>query len=372
MKKKLLIFGVTGAIILSGGILAACSLNETYKLNSDEITVELGETLDTDVSAYVECSERIKDNVKIDVSNVDIMKVGSYTATVTYKENTMNFVVNVRDTTAPTVSLTANGEFEIMVGETLAKEDIVAEMDDLAGISTSYILSEDDTSKNDTICYTEEGDYTDKLVVVDNNGNSTEKEFTVHVIPDYLTHVSGFHDWTVEQDADIDFTQGIEYDERIVSVTAGEIDLSQTGDQTLVYSITGDDNETIVEQSVTVTVVDAATAQTMANNDETVYVSGNATKTKEVQETKSSQNTAYDSSTTKNSSTNIESYNSSESPDSNNLSNASGASADDTSSDGEAHWYDSLEPGATYDLGEPVASGEFSDGTWDEYDLNTD
>lgn len=358
MKKKLLIFGVTGAIILSGGILAACSLNETYKLNSDEITVELGETLDTDVSVYVECSERIKDNVKIDVSNVDIMKVGSYTATVTYKENTMNFVVNVRDTTAPTVSLTAN-EFEIMVGETLTKEDIVAEMDDLAGISTSYILSEDDTSKNDTICYTEEGDYTDKLVVVDNNGNSTEKEFTVHVIPDYLTHVSGFHDWTVEQDADIDFTQGIEYDERIVSVTAGEIDLSQTGDQTLVYSITGDDNETIVEQSVIVTVVDAATAQTMANNNETVYVSGNATKTKEVQETKSSQNTSSNLSTNKT----VDSNSTDITNNSGSSTNSDNNTAEDNYVSDSQEWTDSLEIGKTYDLGEPEGSGEFADGT---------
>lgn len=120
MKKKLLILGAAGAIILSGGILAACSLNETYTLNSNEITVELGETLDTDISTYVECSERIKDEVKIDVSNVDTMKVGSYTATVTYKDDTMNFVVNVKDTTKPTVYLADNGVFKTVVGGNLS------------------------------------------------------------------------------------------------------------------------------------------------------------------------------------------------------------------------------------------------------------
>lgn len=367
MKKKWLILGAAGITALAGGVLAACLLNETYTLNSNEITVELGDTLDTDISTYVDCSERIKDDVKIDVSNVNTMKVGSYTATVTYKKDSMDFTVNVEDTTAPTVYLANNGTFKTMVGETLAKDDIVSQMDDLAGIERYYILGESDSSENENVSYAEEGDYSGKIVAVDNNGNNTEKEFSVHVVPDYLTHVSGFHDWTVEQSADIDFTQGIEADERIASVTTGSIDTSQIGEQTLVYSITGDDNETVIEQSVTVTVVDAATAQTMANNGETVYVSGNATKAKEVQETKPTTTTTQNNSSTINAGENDASVTSS--------GNSNTSSTNDTqvneasSSDGESHWYDSIEPGTTFELGEPVASGEFADGTWYEYDI---
>lgn len=372
MKKRTLILGTAGAIILSGSIFMACSMNETYTLNSNEVTVELGETLDTDISTYVECSERIKDDIKIDVSGVDTSKVGSYKATVTYKEETMDFTVNVEDTTAPTVYLANDGVFKTMVGETLAKDDIVSQMDDLAGISRYYILADDNTSENEEISYPEEGDYVNKIVVVDNNGNSTEKDFTVHVVPDYLAHVSGFHDWTVEQNADIDFTQGIETDERIASVTAGTIDLSQPGERTLVYSITGDDNETVIEQSVTVTVVDAATAQSKANNSEVVYVSGNATKEKEVPKTKSSGNTTSNATsagtTTK---SNAISTGSNNAQDTNTGSNASEAKSQEELED-EAYqaWLDSLEPGQTWDLGEPVDSGEFADGTWYSYKVN--
>ena len=369
MKKRAFILGTAGAIILSGSIFAACSMNETYTLNSNEVTIELGETLDTDISTYVECSERIKNDIKIDVSGVDTSKVGSYKATVTYKEETMDFTVNVEDTTAPTVYLANDGVFKIMVGETLAKDDIVSQMDDLAGISKYYILSDDNTSENETISYPEEGDYVNKIVVVDNNGNSTEKDFTVHVIPDYLAHVSGFHDWTIEQNADIDFTKGIETDERIASVTAGTIDVSQPGEQTLVYSITGDDNETVVEQSVTVTVVDAVTAQSKANNNEVVYVSGNATKEKEVPKTKSSEKTASNSTsagtTTKSNSTSAGSNNA---QDTNTGTNSNEAKLQEELED-EAYqdWLDSLEPGQTWDLSEPNHSCEILDGSGTGY-----
>lgn len=351
MRKKTLILGTAGAILLSGSIFAACSINETYTLNSTEINVELGETLDTDVSTYVECSDKIKDDIKIDLSDVDTTKAGSYKATVTYKKKTEDFTINVKDTTAPTVALKNEALFKLVVGETLTKDDIVSQMDDLAGISKYYILSDDNTSENEDISYSKEGDYVNKIVVVDNNGNRTEKEFTVHVVPDYISHVSGFHDWTVEQNADIDFTQGIEADERIASVTAGTIDLSQPGEQTLVYSITGDDNETVVEQCVTVTVVDAKTAQAKANKGEVVYISGNATMQKEVSKTKSSGNTTSSAGTTKSNST------------------GAGTNSDGTKSQEELEdeayqaGLSSLEPGQTIDLGEPEGSGEFADGT---------
>lgn len=365
MKKLSFILGIIFAIILFGSIFGTYLLSGIYTFKSNEVTVELGGTLDTDISTYVECSERIKDDIKMDVSGVDTSKVGSYKATVTYKKETMDFTVNVEDTTAPTVYLQKGGIFKITVGETLAKDDIVSQMDDLAGISKYYILSDDNTSENETISYPEEGDYVNKIVVVDNNGNSTEKDFTVHVVPDYLAHVSGFHDWTVEQNADIDFTQGIEADERIASVTAGTIDLSQPGEQTLVYSITGDDNETVVEQSVTVTVVDAVTAQSKANNNEVVYVSGNATKEKEVPKTKSSEKTASNSTsagtTTKG---NLTSTGSNNAQDTNTGTNSNEAKSQEELED-EAYqaWLDSLEPGQTWDLGEPVDTIEFADGT---------
>ena len=243
-------------------------------------------------------------------------------------------------------------------------------MDDLSGISSvtfSDAVTVDEEEKDllsaVTISYDTDGTYNNTVTVTDNNGNITKKDIIIHVVEDYAKHISGFHDWTVEQNADIDFTSGIEADERIASVTAGDIDLSQTGDYTLAYNIVGDDNETTVEHTVNVTVVDASTAQTMANNGETVYVSGNATKAKEIKKTTSSASTASNSTAAANSV--------SESSDSSTVNTGSSASTTDNASSGdsESHFYDSWEVGTEIDLGEVIDSKQSSDGSiWNSYD----
>ena len=374
--KKLFVFGIAGAIVLAGtgmGVYAHNAAN-AFELKADNVDVELGDKLGQNIENYITGGKKALAGAALDVSDVDTSSVGTYKASVTYGKKELEFSVNVEDTTAPDVKLQNDGNFQIITGETLSGKDIVAEMDDLSGISSvtfSDAVTVDEEEKDllsaVTISYDTDGTYNNTVTVTDNNGNITKKDIIIHVVEDYAKHVSGFHDWTVEQNADIDFTSGIEADERIASVTAGDIDLSQTGDYTLAYNIVGDDNETTVEHTVNVTVIDASTAQTMANNGETVYVSGNATKAKEVKKTTSSASTASNSTAAANATNNSVS----ESSDSSTVNTGSSASTTDNASSGdsESHFYDSWEVGTTIDIGEPIGSVNIeSGGTGYAYD----
>ena len=375
--KKLFVFGIAGAIVLAGTGMGVYAHNvaNAFELKADNVYVELGDKLSQNIENYITGGEKALAGATLDVSDVDTSSVGTYKAFVMYGKKELEFSVNVEDTTAPDVKLQNDGNFQIITGETLSGKDIVAEMDDLSGISSvtfSDAVKVDEEEKEKdllsavTISYDTDGTYNNMVTVTDNNGNITKKDIIIHVVEDYAKHASGFHDWTVEQNADIDFTSGIEADERIASVTAGDIDLSQTGDYTLAYNIVGDDNETTVEHTVNVTVVDASTAQTMANNGETVYVSGNAIKAKEVKKTTSSGSTASNSTATTNATNNSVS----ESSDSSTSNTGSSASTTDNASSGdsESHFYDSWEVGTYVDIGESIGSVDIPEGgRWEAY-----
>lgn len=65
----------------------------------------------------------------------------------------LEFSVNVEDTTAPDVKLQNNGNFQIITGETLPGKDIVAEMDDLSGISNVTFSDAVTVDEEEKICY---------------------------------------------------------------------------------------------------------------------------------------------------------------------------------------------------------------------------
>ena len=321
MKKKLIVIGVTGAIILTGtgaGVYAHNVAN-AFELKADEVSIALGDKVSENVEDYVIGGKTALAHATVDVSGVDTSTVGSYKAVASYKDRELYFVVNVEDNEVPTLTFKQDGKFQTVAGQMISLSEIVDCAKDNDGISSItldmvngekkvsvYPTTDMDDMKtyddigtwlNDiTFDCSEEGDYKYEVTLEDYSHNITGDTFYVHVAEDYAKHVSGFHDWVVEQNADIDFTKGIEKDERIASVTPGEIDLSQTGEYTLTYSITGDDNSTVIEHPVTVTVIDASTAQAKANNGESVYVSGNALKEKEVQKVAS---TSSNSSTKK-------------------------------------------------------------------------
>lgn len=102
----------------------------------------------------------------------------------------------------------------------------------------------------------------------------------VKVVEDYLAHVTGMQDLTVEQGSSIDWMAGITKDEKVLEVTAdaSKVDLNTAGEYTLTYVVKGDDKETTVTKEVKVTVVTPQKAQELADSGSSVKTTGGTKK----------------------------------------------------------------------------------------------
>ncbi len=277
MKKNTIVAIITGAVILAGGIggLAWKEYNR-FEPKQETVTVELGDKFKTDPAAYIDAGEKALSETKLDASGLDMEKTGIYTLTASWKDKKINIKVKVADTTAPTVKLKET-EFQTTIGTAIPAGDIIEKMEDKAGIKE--VSFDQGTEKTGTdskdlldqvsLRCEEVGTQTIQVIVTDNNGNETKKKIKVKVIEDYLAHVSGIQDITITEGETPDWMEGITADEKVLEVTAdaSAVDVGTPGEYTLTYIIKGDDNETMVEQEVKVTVKKKVVQQKQASTN---------------------------------------------------------------------------------------------------------
>ncbi|MBP3488797.1 MAG: DUF5011 domain-containing protein [Roseburia sp.] len=268
MKKREVL--ATLAVMATLGV-SACGAKE-LELTANQVEAELGSELDTAVATYVADAD-VAAEATVDFSAVDMTKVGTYSATVTYKDQTAGFDVVVVDTTAPEVTVAdqivaaageplyakdvitgiteLGGEVEVTFSEpetvdgaetaegteSLENTEIAEESTEEAGNTEAVDATEteegtesavDSTESTETaepeaefvigdvICsntyviYPETGEYDNTLTVTDASGNSTE--VSVHIVVGDAPELSGIEDITVTvgTEADeIDYLDGV-------------------------------------------------------------------------------------------------------------------------------------------------------------------
>lgn len=360
MKRKIVMGCIIGVIAVGGAAVGAVAYKQynNYELKQDTVTIELGEELPEEQDYYVISNENAVKNTTLDFSAVALKKAGSYEAAACYKDKIFPFTVVVQDTTKPTVKLANDGKFELIEGGSLSGQEVVADAEDLSGIASIVFSDNVTVNKKEKnmlaaikLTYEKEGNYTNTCTVTDENGNAATADISIHVKADYTNHVTGFQDWMIEAGSTgIDFLSGITPDDRILSVEPDmeTVDLTAPGEYQLAYNITGDDKESVLQEQVKVTVLDAATAQEKANAGETVLVSNNEKKEKYVAPPKK------------------------KSSGGSGTSGSSGQQASGSSGTPEntpSSIYDIIKPGQTYDIGEPIESQKDKWGhTWKFYD----
>ena len=317
MKKKSAVALLTATMVI--GMTGAGCGDKQLALATDKVSVELGSELNTDVSAYVTDADMAAETA-IDFGAVDVNKLGSYMAVVTYKDQTASLEVDVVDTTAPEAEVV--DQVTVGVDESLYVEDVLmsvteltgnvtATFDDLVDESTeateevettegveaaegveavedvettegmevteeveatgasedmeTFVL-DDVTVTNDAIVFHTVGEYSVSLTLADESGNSKQVEVPVLVgtEPTFL----GIEDLTVTTGAeDVDYLLGVTATDSNgndltdkIACDDSKVDLSLAGEYEITYTVT-DENGFTAKQTAKVTVADGKTSK---------------------------------------------------------------------------------------------------------------
>ena len=131
-----------------------------------------------------------------------------------------------------------------------------------------------------TLEFSKEGTYEIVVTATDIKENEAEISIIFEVGPELVSYVNGLHDWTVEVDStDIDFMSDVSWDENFVSevqADASKVDVTKEGVYELIYRIKGSD--TVVEESVSVTIISKKESEQKADEGEKVVTSGGKVK----------------------------------------------------------------------------------------------
>ena len=317
MKKKSVVVLLTVTMVIE--MTATGCGDKQLALATDRVSVELGYELNTDVAAYVADAD-IAVETTIDFGAVDVSKLGTYTAVVTYKDQTASLEVDVVDTTAPEAEVV--NQVTVGVDEPLYVEDVLtsvteltgnvtATFDDLADESTeateeveategvevtegveaaedvettedmeiteeveatgasedmeTFVL-DDVTVTNDAIVFHTVGEYSVSLTLADESGNSKQVEVPVLVgtEPTFL----GIEDLTVTTGAEnVDYLSGVTATDSNgndltdkIACDDSKVDLSLAGEYEITYTVT-DENGFTAKQTAKVTVADGKTSK---------------------------------------------------------------------------------------------------------------
>ena len=152
MKKKSVVVLLTVTMVTE--MTAAGCGDKQLALATDRVSVELGYELNTDVAAYVADAD-IAVETTIDFGAVDVSKLGTYTAVVTYKDQTASLEVDVVDTTAPEAEVV--NQVTVGVDEPLYVEDVLTSVTELTGnvMATFDDLADESTDATEKVETTE-------------------------------------------------------------------------------------------------------------------------------------------------------------------------------------------------------------------------
>ena len=144
-----------------------------HKIVLKNKVVELGDKLDTDIKQY---SNNTK-NCKIDLSKVDMKKVGKYKYVVTCKKKKATATIEVKDTTAPKITLKT---LNIKPTDKFEAQDFVESSSDLSNVNLKI--------KDKILPRYEKGVYIITIEASDDYNNKTEDK-CILIVSDLISKI---------------------------------------------------------------------------------------------------------------------------------------------------------------------------------------
>lgn len=153
----------------------------------ENITYELGTEQSEEITYYMRGSSFALRNSVVDASDVDYMKVGTYTVYAWVRDKEYEFEVEIEDTTAPKIKMNQSWG-DINIGFDFALDTFCASVSDLAGPVDVTLY------QNGTECeafhFSAIGTYKLKVVAEDINGNKSKKEFDITAVDTLAPEIS--------------------------------------------------------------------------------------------------------------------------------------------------------------------------------------
>lgn len=186
---KGLLIGIISGVVLVAALIFLC----TFKAQRwESVTYELGTGLESELKYYLKGTKIAMRNGVLDISGVDNMTVGEYTATVSFKRKAYTYTITIEDTTAPEIVLN-NNHGDINIGLDYDFDTIVTAATDLAGDVKTWMTV--DGVKHDKLHFDKIADYKIVVYAEDINDNLATEEFIIHAVDTIAPEIKGFSEY---------------------------------------------------------------------------------------------------------------------------------------------------------------------------------
>lgn len=254
-KKGKIITGVIGMMLLSSITITGLifSVNPIV-LKQNQFTYELHEKIPTDAASYVKANEKVLNAVSVNLSNVEIDRVGVYEVYAEYSGKKYPFTINIRDSVEPIATLVQT-KYEVSLNETLYAKDMIKEVVE----DSSYKVYFDEEGKPEYKTFTEVKTYNDVFIIVeDEHGNKSQKLRVSVVVKNNKTKpiISGVNDSVIQVGTVFDERAGVKASSAIDGdltskiVISGSVNVNKVGTYTITYSVSDSSGHTTSKKRV--------------------------------------------------------------------------------------------------------------------------
>ena len=148
------------------------------RLKENPLIIEAGSKISKDPAFYYKGNKSVLADIKLDVSNVDTSKLGSYTVKAIYQGLEQKIQVEVKDTQAPQIA-TAADSFTFEVNDYSTIDEVMAMVE--AQATDAFEGSVEIEPWIDRLPY-ESAVHTYELIAKDTSGNTSSKTITISYV----------------------------------------------------------------------------------------------------------------------------------------------------------------------------------------------
>ncbi len=243
MNKKLLYFlGTIVGIGIIAAIIYIAIPEGSISPKLSAITIEIGTTIPTNINEYASGSAKALANTDLDISGVNINKVGNYPITITHKNELYCVQAEIIDTGKPVLNVNESG-LHFRIGDRITVDDLSLAISDKSPYTVIFYDNENRENGEYEYIFNTLGNIERNILVTDTSGNETYGAIKYWVTDAHDPTFTGIADRTIYNNQQISMAEGVSaLDEEDGDITdkmkVTEYNCTQLGEQTVTYSVT--------------------------------------------------------------------------------------------------------------------------------------